>query len=127
VVGDFSGEEIAGEVEDLEVGEVEKRRRNVAGEAVVVKVNGTQEEALGEGGRDGGVEIVGVEAEFAELEEIGKGRSYFTGELETGKTEVVNSVVVADNAAPVAGCGGRGRVPTVEGTQRVMEVALECG
>lgn len=79
-----------------------------------------------EGGRNGGVEIVGVEAEFTELEEAGKGGREFTGELETGKTEVVNSVVETDNATPVAGCGGRGRVPTVEGTQRVMEVELEC-
>lgn len=40
MAGDTPGEEIAGEVEDLEVGEVEKRRRKVAGEAVVVEVNG---------------------------------------------------------------------------------------
>ena len=45
---------------------------------------------MGEGRKARGVEIVGVKAGFAELEEIGEGRSDFTGKLEMWKMKVVN-------------------------------------
>lgn len=56
----------------------------MAGEFVVVEVNGAQKDAARERKGDGGVEVVGVETEFAELKKIGKRiRSELTGELET--------------------------------------------
>lgn len=101
---DCSGEEVVGEVENLEVGEVEKRGGDSAGEFVVVEVECTEEEAAGEGGGDGGVEVVGVEAELAEVREVGEGGgSELAGELEARQAELVDSVVETEYAAPVAG------------------------
>ena len=43
----------------------------MAKEGVVVEVNGAEEETVGEGQRDGAVEVVGVEAQPAKLGEFG--------------------------------------------------------
>ena len=74
----------------------------MAGEGVVVEVNGAEEEAVGEGQRDGAVEVVGVEAQPAELGEFGERVAEFATELEARQAEVEDSVVVTEHAAPVA-------------------------
>lgn len=48
-----------------------------------MKINGAKEETVRERGRDGGVEVVGMETEFAKLREIGERRRERTGELKT--------------------------------------------
>ncbi|CAL1391812.1 unnamed protein product [Linum trigynum] len=62
-VSNYPIEEIVRDGEDLEIGEEESRE--LVGEKVVHEINGSKERAAGEGGRDGAIEVVGVEAEEA--------------------------------------------------------------
>lgn len=51
MVWEGAGEKVTGKVKNLKVGEVEKRRRDVTGERVVVKINGAEEETVRKRGR----------------------------------------------------------------------------
>lgn len=113
------------DIEDLEVREVENRRGESPGERVVVQVKSAKESALGERGRYGAVEVVGVEAELAEVAEGGEVVSEAAAEVETRQAELVNAVVVTNDATPVAGGRWRGRIPAVENAKRVVEVKLK--
>ncbi|CAB4265622.1 unnamed protein product [Prunus armeniaca] len=118
VGGDFAGEEVVSDIEDLEVREVENRRGESPGERVVVQVKSAKESALGERGRYGAVEL-------AEVTEGGEVVSEAAAEVETRQAELVNTVVVTDDATPVAGGRWRGRIPAVESAERVVEVKLK--
>lgn len=112
-------------IEDLEVCEVEDGRGKVAGERVILEINGSDEGALREGGGDGAAEAVGMEAELAELEEAAEVGRQGARELEAGEAELADAAGEADNAAPVTGSGGGGRRPAVERAEWVPEAAPE--
>lgn len=80
---------------------------------------------MGEGGRDGAVEVVGVEAQLPELEQVGESGGESAAELETRQAELADSVLVTDDAVPVAGSQWGGRIPAVQVSQRVVEGELE--
>lgn len=113
------------QVKDLQVGEVENGRREATGEGVVLQVNSSKKRTARERRGYRAIKVVGVKTQLTQLRQVADFMSESTGELKARKTELVDAGVEADNAAPVAGSGRRGRVPGVESAKRVMEVLLE--
>lgn len=126
VAGDFAGDEVVREVQNAEIREVgEKRGGNLAGEGVVLQVDGAQEGAFREGARDGAVQIVGVQAQPLQLAQAGQLVGEPAAELEARQAELDDPAGGASNATPIAGGGRRGRIPAVQCATWVVEIPLE--
>lgn len=66
-----------------------------------------------------------MQAQPAQLSQAAELVTQPAGKLKPRQAEFPNPAGGTENAAPVAGCGGGGRIPSVQGPTRVVEILLE--